>query len=57
MYVTIPTPPLGYDEHGVRRVRFGYIGAWGRAPAAGQARGPSAAARQGAHQFQGWGVY
>ena len=56
MYVTIP-PPLGYDEHGVRWVRFGYIGAWGRAPAAGQARGPSAAARQGAHQFQGWGVY
>ena len=24
-------PPLGYDEHGVRWVRFGYIGAWGRA--------------------------
>ena len=52
-----PPPPLGYDEHGVRGVGFGYIGAWGRAPAAGHARGPSAAARQGAHQFQGWGVY
>ena len=38
-----PTP-LGYD--GVRWVRLGYIGGWGRAPAARQARGPSAAARQ-----------
>ena len=27
-------------------VRLGYIGGWGRAPAARQARGPSAAARQ-----------
>ena len=31
---------------GVRWVRLGYIGGWGRAPAARQARGPSAAARQ-----------
>ena len=29
-----------------RWVRLGYIGGWGRAPAARQARGPSAAARQ-----------
>ena len=43
------TPPLGYEMcvfFGVRWVRLGYIGGWGRAPAARQARGPSAAARQ-----------
>ena len=28
-------------------VRLGYFGGWGRGPAARQARGPSAAARQG----------
>ena len=47
VYYYVP-PPLGYDVcfFGVRWVRLGYIGGWGRAPAARQARGPSAAARQ-----------
>ena len=41
---------------GVRWVRLGYIGGWGRAPAARQARGPSAAARQGVVQIHLGGV-
>ena len=41
-------PPPGVQTHlGTSLGGLGYVGGWGRAPAARQARGPSAAARQG----------
>ena len=50
-FYTPPSPGLTDTMLG----GLGYVGGWGRAPVARQARGPSAAARQGVVQILGGG--